>query len=488
MSAATLPAQTLKTLHSFGGTDGGYPSTGLVQGTNGNLYGTTTFGGANGYGMVFKITPSGTLTTLYSFDLTDGAYPNALVQASNGNLYGTTYNGGANTNSCGGGGCGTVFKITTSGTLTTLHSFAGLDGGFPSAGLVQVTDDGNLYGTTLEGGASGGACQNPLGCGTVFVITPSGALTTLHSFDNTDGSNPQGALIQGTDGKFYGTTSQGGGYSYCNGHGYSCGTVFKITPGGKLTTLHSFRGTDGDAPEATLAQAADGNLYGTTSKGGANNLCNGACGTVFKITSRGMLTTLYNFCSRSACADGYTPYAGLVEGTDGNFYGTTYAGGANAACYMGATCGTAFKITTSGTLTTLHSFCAQTNCADGTHPQAGLVQDTNGRLYGTTVNGGANGACTDPSGCGTVFSLSVGLGPFVETQPTSGTAGAPVKILGTNLTGATSVTFNGTAAAFTVKSKSEITTTVPTGATTGTIQVVTPGGTLSSNVPFRVTP
>ena len=160
------------------------------------------------------------------------------------------------------------------------------------------------------------------------------------------------------------------------------------------------------------------------------------------------------------------------EGTDGNFYGTTYQGGANGD-------GTIFKITPSGALATLYSFCSQSSCADGEYPLAALTQGTNGTFYGTTYNGGTNGD-------GTVFSLSVGLGPFVETDPISGNVRGAVNILGTDLTGATKVTFHGIAATFIVVSNSEITTTVPTGATTGTVKVVTQGGTLSSNVPFAV--
>jgi uncharacterized repeat protein (TIGR03803 family) len=175
------------------------------------------------------------------------------------------------------------------------------------------------------------------------------------------------------------------------------------------------------------------------------------------------------------CADGADPTAGLIQATDGNFYGTTLRWGANGA-------GTVFEITPAGELTTLYSFCSLSNCSDGQSPAAGLIQDTNGTFYGTTESGGVI-SC----GCGTVFSLSVGLGPFVETQTTSGKVGAAVKILGTDLTGATSVTFNGEAAAFTVVSGSEITTKVPTGATSGPVVVVTPGGTLTSNVIFRVT-
>ena len=196
-------------------------------------------------------------------------------------------------------------------------------------------------------------------------------------------------------------------------------------------------------------------------------------GTVFRITPSGTLTTLYSFCSQSACTDGATPYAGLIQATDGNLYGTTAGGGARNND------GTVFKITPTGTLTTLHRFCFQSGCADGAGPLSGLIQATDGNLYGTTDAGGVDGF-------GTVFRLNVDLGPFVETLPASGKVGAAVKILGTNLTGATSVSFNGTGAAFEVVSASEISTTVPTGATTGTVQVVTPDGTLSSNVPFRV--
>jgi len=180
--------------------------------------------------------------------------------------------------------------------------------------------------------------------------------------------------------------------------------------------------------------------------------------------------------------DGANPQAGLVQATDGNFYGTTSLGGVNGNGY-----GTVFKITPSGTLTTLYSFCSQSGCTDGRYPVAGLVQDTNGNFYGTTDSGGAK---TRACGgfCGTVFSLSVGLGPFVKTQPASARVGGFVQILGTNLTGATSVSFNGTPAVFRVVLNSWIKTTVPEGATTGTVEVVTPSGTLSSNVPFRVRP
>ena len=476
-TAVALPAQTFTTLFSFDGADGEAPEeAALVQGTSGDLYGTTVLGGANSDSTVFKISPSGTLTSLYSFNNGTGGptFPTALIQAANGDFYGTTLAGGVY-------GYGSVFKITPGGTLTTLYSFCSqggsncTDGASPQAGLVQATN-GDLYGTTYIGGAS------LLGSdgygGTVFKITPGGTLTTLYSFCSqggsncTDGDNPIAGLVQATNGDLYGTTQYGGANCVLE---YGCGTVFKITLSGALTTLYNFCSqsgcTDGENPYAGLVQATNGDLYGTVESGGTNGF-----GTVFKITPGGTFTTIYRFCSLTNCADGGVPFAGLVQATNGDLYGTTYMGGAN---YDG---GTIFQITPSGTLTTIYSFCAQgvfPNCPDGVG-SSGLIQDTNGTLYGAAGGG--------TYGYGTIFSLSIGLGPFVETQTTAGKVGAHVKILGTDLTGATSVSFNGTAAAFTVDSPSLITTTVPSGATTGKVEVVTPSGTLSTYVPYRVRP
>ena len=461
--ATATAAPTFTLLHSFNYADGLGPEE-LVQGTDGNLYGTTGGGGANnscdfGCGTVFTITPGGTLTTLHSFDYTDGDQPVALILAIDGNFYGVTNYGGANI--CIGGGCGTVFRVTPGGTLTTLHSFDGPDGFYPSAGLVQATD-GNFYGMTVQGGANSCVAS---GCGTVFTITPGGQLTTLHIFDSTDGLYPYGGLVQGTDGNLYGTTSGGGADE--------SGTVFRIAPGGTLTTLYSFCSQtdcpDGTNPPAGLVQGTDGNFYGTTAYGGIkNSSCSAGCGTVFRITPGGVLTTLHRFGG----ADGNFPLAALILATDGNFYGTTSQGDPNDG-------GTVFRITPAGMLTTLHSFVYYG--MEGAFPSARLVQDTNGKFYGTTPDGGIDGD-------GTVFSLSVGLGPFVETLPAFGKVGTPVHILGTNLTGTTNVTFNGTPATFTVVSKTLILTNVPAGATTGKVQVVTTNVTLSSNVPFQVLP
>jgi len=264
--------------------------------------------------------------------------------------------------------------------LTTLHSFAGYpsEGSLPLAGLVQGAD-GNFYGTTTDGGASPN-CPGYPGCGTVFKITPSGTLTTLYSFSGGDGVSPAAALIQATDGNFYGTTEYGG--SGCNGDG--CGTIFKITPDGLLTTLHKFCSengcADGYAPSG-LMQATNGNFYGTTGYGGANDSCQDGCGTVFRITPSGTLTTVHNFCSQPNCADGSNPSSGLLQASDGNFYGETG--------------GTVFKMTPSGFVTTLCSF----NGSDGTYPAGGLVQANDGNFYGTTEYGGANGI-------GTVFAMT----------------------------------------------------------------------------------
>ena len=394
-----------------------------------------------------------TFKPLVSFDDSNGAGPQSLVQGTDGSFYGTALTGGNLT--CNTQGCGTVFKITARGKLTVLHSFDGTDGDQPNAPLVQGTD-GSFYGTTLEGGSSS-ACGGD--CGTVFKIHPDGSFLTLHNFDGTDGENPWGGLVQGRDGNFYGTTSGGGTEGG--------GTVFKITPGGTLTTLYSsfgFRG--GIFPDGALVQGTDGSFYGTTKSGGTGHDCGSrGCGTIFRISSDGSFLSLLSF----DYVEGYDPSGGLVQATDGNFYGTAGVGGTNND-------GTVFKITSRGVLTTLYSFCGY--CTDGGDPTGPPLQATDGNFYGTTAIGGTYNY-------GIVFNLSVGLGPFVETRPTSGKIGASVVILGTNLSGATSVTFNGTVAKFTVVSKSEIKTTVPEGATTGKVEVKTPHGTLKSNVVFR---
>lgn len=259
---------------SFQRTDGGIPAAPMLRGADGNLYGTTSAGGSDsscdaGCGTIFKVTPNGVLTTMHSFTYAvDGAAPYAaLLQGSDGNFYGTTSGGGPK-----GFGLGTVFKITPSGTLTTLYTFDSAHGGTPFGSLVEG-NDGNFYGTTYAGGIHN--CYNP--CGTVFQITPTGSLTVLHKFILSDGGAPSAGLILASDGNFYGTTTIGGDVT-CNAP-YGCGTVFQVTSSGDLTTLHSFSGLDGAYPTGGLFQATDGNLYGTTFEGGVKDL-----GTVFKLS------------------------------------------------------------------------------------------------------------------------------------------------------------------------------------------------------------
>jgi uncharacterized repeat protein (TIGR03803 family) len=473
-------AQIFTTLASFGGGSSGSSPNGVVQGINGNYYGTTFFDGTyNGEGVAFEMTPTGALTTLHTFAgyPAEGGNPEELLLSTDGSFYGTTYAGGTYNNGFCYAGCGTVFKMTPGGVLTTLYNFCAQPGcpdGARIGGMTQGTD-GNFYGSTSVGGANDG--------GTIFRITRQGQLATLYSFcaqpGCPDGSDP-GGLIQGTDGNFYGATFQGGiSNLVCF---YTCGTVFKITPAGKLTTLHRFCAdrncTDGANPGG-LIQAKDGNFYGTALYGGSSPNCGiSGCGTLFKITREGKFMTLHNF---AGCpTEGSSPTK-LLQATDENLYGITLYDGIGCEGYG---LGTVFEMTSAGQLTILYSFCSQNGCTDGSVPD-GLLQATDGKFYGAASQGGIfNTSCQ--YGCGTIFSLDVGLGPFIAFMQPFGRVGQTGGILGEGLTGATSVVLNGIPASFTLVSDTFIKATVPQGATTGYVTVTTPSGTLTSNVPFHV--
>ena len=382
--ATAIPsfAQTLTTLHNFAGPEGDGPTASLILGRDGNYYGTTTQGGAHDAGAIFKMTPSGTVTVVYSLcsqtGCADGSVPYAgLLQGSDGNLYGSGVNGGVGANSNG-----TAFKVTPGGSFTLLHTFCTFtncnDGNGPEYPMIQARD-GNYYGTTIYSGSGGG--------GVIYKITPSGTFSVFYGFDNNHGEVLNG-LIQGTDGNFYVTAYQGGANNE--------GTVTRITPGGSATVLYNFCSQsgcpDGSSPNAPLIQGTDGNFYGTTVHGGASSY-----GTVFKITPSGTLTTLHSFNFN----DGSSPIAPLIQGGDGNFYGTTYVGGANNQ-------GAIFGMTASGSLTLLHSFAG----SDGAHPQGGLIQAANGSFYGTTIIGGSHNL-------GTIFQLTIQLIPSTTVLTSS---------------------------------------------------------------------
>jgi uncharacterized repeat protein (TIGR03803 family) len=475
-TAGAVQAQTFTLLARFDVTNGAEPYYGaLIQGIDGNFWGTTETGGLytgngqalcqqTGCGTVFKISPKGKLTTVYNFcqqtNCVDGIAPYyGLVQDTAGNFFGTTYYGGSEL-------LGNLFELTPQGQLTNIHSFCTGscdDGRQPSSDLIEDTD-GNFYGASSFGGV-------------IYEVTPSGDFTFKPASAEGYGLSP---FIEATDGHFWGIGHPGENHE---------GSIATITKSGEYQTLHSFcsKSNCTDGSEGNwLMQAADGNFYGNTLYGGANDK-----GVVFKFTPSGHYSIVYNFCSLENCADGGVPYGSLIQGTDGNFYGTTTFGGVavvNGQIFDGY--GTVFQLTPEGVLTTLYTFCSQGGkrpCSDGAYPLAGLVQGTDGNFYGTT-DGYGPGLAKCPGSCGTVFKISMGLAPFVKANPGFGEAGREVIILGNNLTGTTSVTFNGVAATFKVMAESYIKATVPSGATTGSIEVTTPNGTLKSNVAFQVLP
>lgn len=365
-------AQTFTVLHSFTGypSDGAAPRAGLLRDSAGNLYGTTFGGGSDGCngqagcGTVFKLDTSGTESVLYSFtQYGDAGWApySGLVRDAAGNFYGTTASGGNS-----GYGYGTVFRIDRKGHETTLFTFIGKNGAYPLAGLVRDSA-GNLYGTTQQGGTSRECQVNIGGCGVVFKVDKNGKETILHSFRGgfTDGAYPAAELVRDSAGNLYGTTQIGGASNY--------GTVFKVSKSGKETVLHSFDGKDGANPLGRLLLYG-GKFYGTTSSGGAYRV-----GTVFEVDADGKETVLYSFGAQQG--DGDTPEGGVTRDAAGNLYGVTYYGAAGAW-------GTVYKLDATGKDFVLHNF---TGGSDGGFPYRGVILDAAGNIYGTASYGGASG-------------------------------------------------------------------------------------------------
>ncbi len=456
-AALCAQAQTVTDLANFNGQIASAPAA-PIQATDGNFYGAVS-GGGHGQGAIYRMTPKGELSPLYNFcaepNCSDGEdVTSSPILGNDGNLYGVTSYGGSN-------GSGTIYRLTLGGKLTVLYNFCppiSCSDGTESYGLTQA-GDGNFYGTTFQGGINNS--------GTIFRISPSGEFKVLYNFCSlancADGWLPFSPPIQGIDGNLYGTADGGGSMQG--------GVMYKLTPSGTYSVVRNFCGYGSGfcaaAQPMSLVQDARGNFFGITNFGGAF----GNYGAVFEITSAGHFKALHSFDDVS----GY-PLPGLTVGSDGGIYGKT------SGSPFGLNGGTLFEVTSAGSFKQDYTFSA--DCLTGSGPWWGpLFQGTNGLVYGATIYGGSAGC--GPGG--TVFALDNHLGPLVRTAPTAGRVGKRVLILGNNLTGTTSVTFNGVPANFKVQKDTFLTAWVPDGATTGTVSVVTPAGTLNSSPQFVVT-
>jgi uncharacterized repeat protein (TIGR03803 family) len=436
-------AQTYTDLHDFDCTvEGCQPSSPavLAQGRDGNLYGTALAGGTFAMGTVFKMTPAGVLTTIYNFSGLDGQNPDGgLTLGPDGYFYGTTERGGADN-------LGTIFKITPTGALTTLHSFTNLGDGYTPRGAPVVGRNGILYGTTCS----------QYGPWFGYSITQTGVFTEL-----TEGIPPCpfSGLTLGSDGNFYGT-SQVGGLTYQ-------GTVFRMTPAGTVSILHSFNSADGYYLYGPVVQGSDGLLYGTARAGGS-----GQGGVIFKLSLTGKLTLLRQFDVNSL-TDGVYPDAGLVAATDGNFYGATSFGNSSGSVLYG----NLFKINSNGNYALEYAF----DGSHGSYPIATPMQHTNGKIYGLANVGGLYNE-------GAAYSLNMGIKPFVRLASPDAVVGSTIQMVGNGLKTATSVTFGAAPATFTAYSPTYLSAVVPANAVAGYVTVTTPTATFTSSRKFQVIP
>lgn len=473
----------------------------LLEASDGNFYGVSARGGYQDNGFVYRVErTTGRVTHLHDFKFSDGATPRGtLVQGADGDLYGTTEAGGANRSDyCyggqffGKGACGVAYKVSLKGAFTKLHDFYSAADGYQAAagtGVVQASD-GNFYGMAL--------IEFPTSTNSVFRLAPDGAVTVFYAFptDQSQGYLTHTGLIQGRDGNLYGTTTGDSGTATANG------TVFQLSLTGAFRTLHVFQGApqngsgDGAEPWGNLIQGRDGALYGTTYGGGTTTgYCVVAgCGTVYRVTTAGQESVLYRFTGHAR--DGETPEnAGLAQAADGTLYGVN---GGNPfgtiglpLCYVGSTttagCGTLFRITTGGRFEQVYNF-GSGNGSNGLFPKSSLIRATDGNLYGVALSGGGFGS-------GTVYRLQLNPAtPVVEisgVSPAGGPPGTAVAVSGKGFTGATQVTFPTGAATpipFTVVSDTEIDLTVPPNGVSGAIGVTTPRGTTFSPQLFYLEP
>jgi uncharacterized repeat protein (TIGR03803 family) len=477
LAATAVSAQTYTVLYNFGSGATCVPVspqlTGVIaQGRNGDMYSTALGSCTSSFGDAYKITTKGKVGVLHGFSGSEQVLTvSGLTLATTGSYWGT--------NEGGEFGPGNIFKMSAAGKVTDYNVLGGtgeVNGDDPIAPPVQGMD-GNFYGTTTSGGNTSKCTYGNGGCGVIYQITPAGKYKVIYTFDQTNGGNPDDALLLGTDGNFYGTASQGG---TVGGKYVGDGVVFKITTTGEYSVVYAFCSethcNDGANPLAALIQGSDGNFYGTTEYGGVG--AGGVPeGVIFKLTPSGEITVLYSFCAVASCKDGANPFGSLVQATDGNFYGTTAYGGANGH-------GVIFEVTPAGKYTVLYNFATTT----GGVPQTTLLQNTNGIFYGTASQGGTGSHIDCTGGCGVFYSFNVGLDPFVSIVNWYGKVGKTVEILGQGFKGTTAVSFNGTPAAFKATAANYLTAVVPAGATSGVITVTTPTGTLTSNRAFEVLP
>jgi uncharacterized repeat protein (TIGR03803 family) len=455
--AVSVQAQTVTVIGDFNWPAAAAP-TAPIQATDGNFYGSAG-GGAFGQGVIYRMSPGGKISPLYNFcsqpgcpDGTDGT--SSPILGSDGSLYGINEHGGSNDS-------GVIYKLTLEGELTVLSNLCpaiSCSGGTRSYGLLEGSD-GNFYGTTFQGGAFNG--------GTIFRISPTGDLQVLYSFcaltDCADGWLPQAPPIQGIDGNYYGVVTGGGSMQG--------GLLYRLTPSGTYSIVRNFctyaTGSCTGAQPESIVQDAGGNFFGVAEFAGVHGY-----GSIFEITA----THQYKILHSLDAVTGY-PLPGLALASDGNVYGKT------EGSPSGLNFGTLFEVTAQGDYTRFYTF---EDCQLGELPWWGpLFQGTDGRLYGGTIGGGSQ--CGELNTAGTIFAVDNGLSRLVRTAPTAGKVGKTVLILGQDLTGTSSVTFNGVPATFAVESDTYIKATVPAGATTGVISVVTPGATLKSNPQFVVT-